>query len=129
MLLAGLVFDNRAGWRSHIAEQTQMPFSRFRALRRLERAPMTATCLAEELDVDAAATSVILSDLEGRGLTARRPDPDDGRRKIVSITDAGRALVSEIRATAVPTPALAALTDDERLTLFTLLTKMQEYSV
>jgi DNA-binding MarR family transcriptional regulator len=31
--------------------------------------------------------------LSGRGLVARRPDPDDGRGVLVGLTDAGRALV------------------------------------
>ena len=38
-----------------------------------------------------------LGALEGRGLVARTPDPQDGRRALVSITDEGLALLRNRR--------------------------------
>jgi DNA-binding MarR family transcriptional regulator len=41
-----------------------------------------------------AATVAVLV---ARGLVARRPDPTDGRRQLVSVTDAGRAFLADRR--------------------------------
>jgi len=39
-----------------------------------------------------------LGGLEVRGLLERRPDPDDGRRVVLSLTDAGRQALGSRRA-------------------------------
>ena len=65
--------------------------------------------LAEEESLDAAALAAaallhapsltrILKELDQRGLIARHPDPDDARRSIVTITEAGRTLIAETAA-------------------------------
>ncbi len=46
---------------------------------------------------DAAPMGATLSALEGRGLIERAPDPDDGRRAVMSITDAGLELLRSRR--------------------------------
>jgi DNA-binding MarR family transcriptional regulator len=38
-----------------------------------------------------------LGALEARGLVERRPDPQDGRRVLLSVTDAGRTAMSDRR--------------------------------
>ncbi|AKT51881.1 MarR family winged helix-turn-helix transcriptional regulator [Arsenicicoccus sp. oral taxon 190] len=124
--LATVFSDNRAYWQPRVVERTGMPFSRFRALRRLEQAPMSGGELATSLRVDAPAASVIVGDLAARGLVRKEADPEDGRRKIITVTDEGRRLMDDIRALPEPVPALAALSPDELATLHTLLTKVQE---
>lgn len=64
------------------------------ALSRLERAgAATASDLARCEQITPQAMGVTLSGLEGRGLVERRPDPADGRRVVMSVTEAGlRAL-------------------------------------
>lgn len=48
--------------------------------------------LAEHLHVDPGTVSAILRRLEGKGLVRRTPDPRDGRRATLGLTDRGRAL-------------------------------------
>ena len=65
----------------------------------------TPAGLATAFQVTRGAMTNTLARLEKAGLVAMRPDPEDGRGKIVSITDAGRsaredcleALAGEIR--------------------------------
>jgi DNA-binding MarR family transcriptional regulator len=81
--------------RGEVAGQLGMGFTRVKALDHLARAPMTMRELATLLAVDAPYTTVVVDDLESRGLVERRPDPDDRRRKIVAVTPAGRRVASQ----------------------------------
>ncbi|OIV38640.1 hypothetical protein BIV57_05025 [Mangrovactinospora gilvigrisea] len=49
------------------------------------------TDLAAAVMLDASAVSRGLHSLQQRGLVARRPDPNDGRGALLTITEAGRA--------------------------------------
>ncbi|RVT82206.1 MarR family transcriptional regulator [Rhodobacteraceae bacterium CCMM004] len=64
--------------------------------------------------------------LEGKGLITRSPDPDDARRSLLHLTDAGRALHDAIMADYVVAEAemTASLTAAERATLLSLLDRM-----
>ncbi|WP_313816414.1 MarR family transcriptional regulator [Citricoccus sp.] len=46
--------------------------------------------------LDRSSASDVLRRLEDRGWTARNPDPDDRRSRLVSLTAAGRSLVGEL---------------------------------
>ncbi|MEZ0068053.1 DNA-binding MarR family transcriptional regulator [Streptacidiphilus sp. MAP12-20] len=60
------------------------------ALSRLDRGgPATSSELAREAQITAQAMGATLSALQARGLVERRPDPGDGRRVILTVTDAG----------------------------------------
>jgi DNA-binding MarR family transcriptional regulator len=60
------------------------------ALARLERGgPATASALAKLEQISPQSMGATLATLERRGLVERRPDPDDGRRAVLSITRAG----------------------------------------
>jgi DNA-binding MarR family transcriptional regulator len=61
------------------------------------RGPATPTELALEERVRPQAMSTTLAALEGRGLVARAGDPRDGRRVLMSATDAGRQLLVDRR--------------------------------
>jgi DNA-binding MarR family transcriptional regulator len=122
-----LVMDHKNLWRETFESRLDVPFSRYRAMRRLERRALTQRDLAELLHVDAPAASVIVADLVERGLATRRPHPDDGRAKIVEITEAGRAWMDEVRSLPVAVPAAVdVLSTTERRELARLLAKMRE---
>lgn len=57
----------------------------------------TASELAAAERVRPQSMAAILAALDERGLIARRPDPGDGRRQLVSLSDAGRELVEDKR--------------------------------
>jgi len=50
--------------------------------------------LGKLLGLDKSSTSGLVERAERRGLVARAPSPTDGRSVLVSLTDAGRSLVS-----------------------------------
>ena len=88
--MAALVIDNRDSWKRAVVEQTGLPFSRIRILKRLGRKPMTVKQVAHAATMDAPAATVAVNDLEDRGLVVRETDPTNRRCKVVSLTDAGR---------------------------------------
>lgn len=106
--MSTLVVDNQARWRRAVVERTGLPFSRIRILRRLAQAPMTVKQVAEAATIDAPAATVAVNDLEARGLVARRTNPDNRRCKLVSLTDAGRAVVAAIEEVDDPAPDVLA---------------------
>jgi DNA-binding MarR family transcriptional regulator len=114
--MASLVVDNRDGWKRAVIERTGLPFSRIRVLRRLSRQPMTVKQLAHAAAMDAPATVVAVNDLEDRGLALREIDPNSRRRKVVSLTDAGREMVRQIDGVDDPAPNVLGALDDARLT-------------
>jgi DNA-binding MarR family transcriptional regulator len=123
--LATVVHDNRDGWKRAVVEQSGLPFSRIRILQRLRRAPLSVKQIAAAATVDAPAATVAVNDLEDRGLVVRQIDPSNRRCKIVSLTDAGRAMVAAIDAVHDPAPdALAALDDDELASLRAIVAKL-----
>jgi DNA-binding MarR family transcriptional regulator len=68
------------------------------ALTRLDRGgPSTASALARLEQISPQSMGATLSALEGRGLAERRPDPDDGRRVLLSVTGAGRQVLQSKR--------------------------------
>jgi DNA-binding MarR family transcriptional regulator len=56
-----------------------------------EEGPSSASALASAEAVSHQAIGAILAVLETRGYIQRSPDPTDGRRQLVSLTDAGVA--------------------------------------
>jgi DNA-binding MarR family transcriptional regulator len=60
------------------------------ALARLDRGgPATASALARLEQISPQSMGATLAALESRRLLQRRPDPADGRRVVLSVTDAG----------------------------------------
>lgn len=59
----------------------------------LRTGPMTLGQLARANGVDAPYATLIVDKLESHGLVERRPHPEDRRRKLVSLTAAGRDAV------------------------------------
>jgi DNA-binding MarR family transcriptional regulator len=68
------------------------------ALTRLDRGgPSTASALARLEQISPQSMGATLGALEARGLIERRPDPQDGRRVVLSITDAGGQVLQNKR--------------------------------
>jgi DNA-binding MarR family transcriptional regulator len=68
------------------------------ALSRLDRGgPATASALARQEQISPQSMGATLAALEGRGLIERRPDPADGRRIVLSLTDQGREVLQSRR--------------------------------
>ena len=61
-----------------------------------DRTP-TMNELGKLLGLDKSSTSGLVERAERRGLVARAPSPADGRAVLVSLTDAGRSIVSRSR--------------------------------
>jgi DNA-binding MarR family transcriptional regulator len=114
--MAAAVIDNRDSWKRAVIEQTGLPFSRIRILRRLARKPMTVKQVAHAATIDAPAATVAVNDLEDRGLVVRETDPTNRRCKVVSLTDAGRQMVHTINMVDDPAPNALAALDDAQLT-------------
>lgn len=73
--------------------------------------------VGERIKPQAMGTTV--QALEQRGLVSRAPDPGDGRRVVITLTEDGRRLLTDRRAlkTHVLAEAIARLGDDERRAL------------
>jgi DNA-binding MarR family transcriptional regulator len=68
------------------------------ALTRLNRGgPATSSALAKLEQISPQSMGSTLAGLEARGLVERHPDPGDGRRVVLSISQAGRRLVHDKR--------------------------------
>jgi DNA-binding MarR family transcriptional regulator len=67
-------------------------FALIATLVRLDVGSISQRRFASELGVSAGTVSLRIDRLVQRGLAERRPDPDDGRGALVSLTDSGREL-------------------------------------
>ncbi len=88
-LLRALVMENH-DHRKEACDALGLSFIRIKALRRLSRQAMSMRDLAALLLTDAPYVTVIIDDLEQRGLVERTPNPLDRRSKLVGVTPAGR---------------------------------------
>ena len=76
----------------------ELTLSESAALARLDRGgPATAAALARAEQISPQSMGATLASLESRALIQRAPDPDDGRRVILSITEAGLQVLRDRR--------------------------------
>jgi DNA-binding MarR family transcriptional regulator len=81
-----------------VAQALDLSWARVRALQRLAAQPHTLRALAELLVADPPYVTLIVDDLEERGLAQRIPHPEDRRAKLVQLTAAGRASAARAQA-------------------------------
>jgi DNA-binding MarR family transcriptional regulator len=83
----------------------------------------TQQALATTLAMDGTNIVGLLNELEAEKLIGRRRSPEDRRRHVVELTDAGasRLAEAEFALTAVEDEVLSALDCDQRETLYSLL--------
>jgi DNA-binding MarR family transcriptional regulator len=68
------------------------------AMTRLNRGgPTTSSALAKLEQISPQSMGATLAGLETRGLVARHPDPEDGRRVVLSVTEAGQRILRDKR--------------------------------
>jgi len=76
----------------------ELTLSESAALARLDRGgPATSAELARAEQISPQSMGATLGALETRGLIVRAPDPEDGRRMILSITEPGLELLRDRR--------------------------------
>jgi DNA-binding MarR family transcriptional regulator len=92
-----------------VSEALGLSWTRVLALRRLAAQPLTLRALAERLTADPPYVTLMVDDLEERGLVQRKPHPEDRRAKLVELTSDGRAAAA--RADAILDEPPAALRD------------------
>ncbi|MBS1845096.1 MAG: winged helix DNA-binding protein [Actinobacteria bacterium] len=59
--------------------------------------PASQATLGRRAELDRSDVVATLAELEAEGLVERAPDPDDGRRRIVSITPAGSRRLKKLK--------------------------------
>lgn len=86
----------------------------------------TQSQLAAAVGRDKTRLIPILDRLEARGLLRRTPDPDDRRNRVVALSDAGRSLLAQCRASirALEDELLAELTPGQRKTFLSTLDRL-----
>jgi DNA-binding MarR family transcriptional regulator len=89
-------------------------------------APAFQQQLCESLWLDPNNCVLLLNEMEELGLVERRRDPSDRRRHVVDITDEGRVALerAERAQESIGDELLSALSDDERATLRSLLSRV-----
>lgn len=104
--LGSLVWTLSTRWRTEVDRVTtplgftHAQYSALLALSTMTRrgAKPTQKALADKLAVSAIYASKLLRALEAQGLVARSPDSADSRMIRLSLTEAGRAKITEARA-------------------------------
>ena len=92
-----------------------------------ETGPCSQNQLGRLTAMDVATIKGVIDRLTARGLTETSPDPEDGRRLIVSLARAGQQLVEKAapNALAISRETLAPLDAKEREMLVALLSKLR----
>jgi long-chain acyl-CoA synthetase len=73
--------------------EIDLTLPQYRALAFLARGILSPSLLAGRLAVTRPTITALVDGLVQRGLVERRPDPDDGRRTVHRLTDAGSAML------------------------------------
>jgi MarR family transcriptional regulator, lower aerobic nicotinate degradation pathway regulator len=91
-----------------------------------EEGPTTQNRLGRLTAMDAATIKGVVDRLIKRHLIETRADPDDGRRRVVALTEAGRTLVERSlgHAAAISRKTLEPLSAREQASLLELLRKL-----
>jgi DNA-binding MarR family transcriptional regulator len=114
--------------RKEVCEALDLSFVRIKALRRLAGAPLTMRELAGRLQTDAPYTTLVVDDLEKRGLVRREPHPADRRAKLVTATDLGRAEAARAEdILSAPPPQMLALSPEDLSTLARIVARLDPH--
>lgn len=91
--------------------------------------PLSLQRLATEVDIQLAQASRAVTGLIARGLVRGDDDAQDGRRVVLSLTPAGRALFRRVFAHArkIDAKLLSVLSEREQEALFEMLERLSEH--
>lgn len=98
--LAWLAFRERMYTRVREAGYDDLPPSHVLLFRYPTIADMRPSQLAEQLGMSKQGVNDLLRQLEAKGYVELRPDPADGRARLITLTDRGSALLETIRTAA-----------------------------
>jgi DNA-binding MarR family transcriptional regulator len=99
--------------------------SKMQVLLMLGEGPRSLSDLAEAVRIDKPYATAIVDQLEQLGMATRAADPDDRRRKVVTLTEAGRSAVAVARDIVTEPPAaLSGLSAEELSQLAATLTRL-----
>jgi MarR family transcriptional regulator, organic hydroperoxide resistance regulator len=87
--------------------------------------PVSMRELARKLHCDPSNITLLGDQLQAAGLVQRQPDPNDGRRRVLVLTDKGLEIWSRLLERMQQRSALFTLTLKEQNQLFGLLEKVQ----
>lgn len=132
------VLDDQIGYLMRLATQRHTAIfqeamaegltpTQFSVLMRLgEVGPCSQNQLGRLAALDVATVKGVVDRLAGKGLVAAAPDPSDGRLRIVSLTEAGEALLPSLRTCGhrITEDTLSPLTARERETMLRILRKL-----
>jgi DNA-binding MarR family transcriptional regulator len=108
--------------RVEVSEALGLSYIKTKALRGLLARPLAMRELAAELVTDKPYVTQIVDSLEEVGLVTRSVSPEDRRRRIVTLTESGRAAAERAQEILKrPPPALAELPPDDLATLHRIL--------
>jgi len=88
-----------------VSHALDLSWARVLVLRRLAEQPLTLSALAERMASDPPYVTLMVDDLEQRGLVQRKPHPGDRRAKLVKLTAAGRGAAARADAMLDEPPA------------------------
>jgi DNA-binding MarR family transcriptional regulator len=111
-------------------EGTGLNGQHYAVLLTLDEAPrVTQAAIADALGYDRSVLVGLLDDLEGKGYVERRRDPEDRRRHLVKLTEAGREVLGRLRTVSqgVERDFLAPLDDAQRAALRDLLLQLMTH--
>ena len=114
--------------RIRIAQHGVVPGQFAQLLALYEEEGLTQSQLCERVKIDQSTMAHTLQRMERDGLVERRPDPADGRRALIALTERSRKLESELVQAAEEVNSVAArgLTEAEVALALQLVTRMIE---
>ncbi|MEV0073473.1 MarR family transcriptional regulator [Amycolatopsis sp. NPDC050768] len=127
IMLRRAVQATTACWQERITEITPPQYT---VLLALESSPQSSlTEVTAMTMIDSATLTPLVSRLVERGLLTRATDPASARRKLLSLTDEGAAVLKKVkpRARAAEKASLEVLSADEREQLLRLTTKIVDH--
>ncbi len=113
--------------RAHMVLDGQLTLTQFGVLEALyHRGPMCAGAIAAKILKSAGNLTLVLANLERDGLIAREADQADARRRVVSLTPAGRTRIAALfpRVASAITTEFTALSSAEQAMLGELAKKL-----